>query len=836
MITVGGIGTIAAVTLILVYLVSVVVPLFRGAEVSEPATTALADPPPDGVIAVSIDEYASLAGVLGADGRLRVLALDGGGLLEDRAALEAPPVAWSSLALDGGFACAFPDGTLRTGRLAFATDFPSEEELPEEARALAPGGRLVLGEHIVERTASGLRRLAPVFELGAPIEFARAREVRALASLATGDRTLFALWTETGELLRLDVERTTDFLTGEERVDVVENALPTRPDFAGDAREPPPRLFFAGIGESVLVLWSDGRMERIDARVPAGGRLAEVIDLVPGDGRLTSTALLTGNKTLIVGSSDGRLSAWFGTKPAGADTTDGILFQRAHELEAEAGPAVRAIAPSGRSRLVAAAFDDGSVRLYQVTSGQRLARAEAPPGPVLALRLAPREDELLALGSAGWTRWKVDAGYPEAGLRIFFGPVWYESYPRPEHVWQSSSGTDDSEPKLGFVPLVFGTLKATFYSMLFAVPLALLAAVATSEFLDRRLRVPVKSTIELMASLPSVVLGYLAGIVIAPFAQSILPATLAVLVTVPLALLLGAYLWQCLPQRIALRGSGLPKLGAVLIALVAGVVAALGIGPALERLLFAGDLELWLDGQAGRALGGWLLFVFPLSVVIVVLGPARWFDDRVRARAAGWGRGRRAATDLARFVAATAASLALAFGLALALEKAGFDPRGTVFDTYVQRNALVVGFVMGFAVIPILYTLAEDALSSVPQHLRLASLAAGATTWQTALRVVVPAAMSGLFSAVMVGLGRAVGETMIVLMATGNTPVMSLNPFDGFRTLSANVAVELPEAVKGSTHYRALFLAAIVLFALTFVLNTVAEGVRLRFRKRAREL
>ena len=96
--------------------------------------------------------------------------------------------------------------------------------------------------------------------------------------------------------------------------------------------------------------------------------------------------------------------------------------------------------------------------------------------------------------------------------------------------------------------------------------------------------------------------------------------------------------------------------------------------------------------------------------------------------------------------------------------------------------------------------------------------------------------MSGLFSAVMIGLGRAVGETMIVLMAAGNTPVMDWNIFNGFRTLSANIAVELPEAVQDSTHYRMLFLAALVLFAMTFVVNTVAELVRLRFRKRAYQL
>jgi len=144
--------------------------------------------------------------------------------------------------------------------------------------------------------------------------------------------------------------------------------------------------------------------------------------------------------------------------------------------------------------------------------------------------------------------------------------------------------------------------------------------------------------------------------------------------------------------------------------------------------------------------------------------------------------------------------------------------------------------VMGFAIIPIIYTISEDALSAVPDHLRAASLGAGATPWQTATRVIIPPAISGLFSAMMIGLGRAVGETMIVLMAAGNTPVMEWNIFNGFRTLSANIAVELPEAVQNSTHYRTLFLAALTLFIMTFILNTAAEAVRLRFRKKSLEL
>jgi phosphate transport system permease protein len=152
--------------------------------------------------------------------------------------------------------------------------------------------------------------------------------------------------------------------------------------------------------------------------------------------------------------------------------------------------------------------------------------------------------------------------------------------------------------------------------------------------------------------------------------------------------------------------------------------------------------------------------------------------------------------------------------------------------TYDQRNCLVVGIAMGFAVIPIIFTISEDAFSSVPSSLSAASLALGASRWQTAVRVVLPTASPGVFSAVMVGFGRAVGETMIVLMATGNTPVMDWSLFNGIRTLSANIAVEIPEAPYGGTLYRTLFLAAALLFVMTFVVNTIAEIIRQRLRDR----
>jgi phosphate transport system permease protein len=273
----------------------------------------------------------------------------------------------------------------------------------------------------------------------------------------------------------------------------------------------------------------------------------------------------------------------------------------------------------------------------------------------------------------------------------------------------------------------------------------------------------------------------------------------------------------------------------VLVVLAAAVTLP-RFGVVLERFLFAGDFKGWLAGTHGGAAPGLALMSWPLVIATLVLADRRWIEPHAAALQLRLGRERTALVEFAKFVGLVLLSLAGAAVVGALGASLGFDPRGSLVGTYVQRNALIVGFTMGFAVIPIIYTISEDALTAVPASLRSASLGCGATRWQTATRVVLPVAVPGIFSALMVGLGRAVGETMIVLMAAGNTPLLDLNLFNGLRTLSANIAVELPEAVKGGTLYRMLFLAALTLLVMTFVINTAAELIRLRFRKRTAAL
>ena len=507
----------------------------------------------------------------------------------------------------------------------------------------------------------------------------------------------------------------------------------------------------------------------------------------------------------------------------------------AQEFAAEGSP-VESISSSSSDREAAVGYRDSRVRLLFITTQKTVLDLEKQnQSSVGSVAISPRGNCLLAVAGDSATVWRFDPGYPDGSLSALFLPVWYEGEPAPKDIWQTSGG-GGFEPKLGLMPLIFGTLKATFYSMIFATPLALLAAIFTSEFLHPRTKARIKPTIELMASLPSVVLGFLAGLVVAPVVSGIVPEVLAGFVTVPFALLLGAYIWQLLPHGISLRFAWWRFAMMLFVAIPAGILAAAFVGPALQQYMFDGDIKAWLGGQRGTGWPGWIILLLPLGAVAMAFLINSTVDPWLPQISASWSRGRSALVELLKFIVGAAATLVAVALVAWILDAVKIDPRGTFLGQYDERNALIVGLAMGFAIIPLIYTLADDALASVPASLRSASLGAGATHWQTAVHVVIPTAMSGLFSAVMIGLGRAVGETMIVLMAAGGMPLMDINIFNGFQTLSAAIATQMPEAAVGTTHFRTLFVAALALFIITFIVNTVAEVVRQRFRRRAYEL
>lgn len=838
-ITIGGIMIIAAVMAIMVFLVWEVIPLFQGGSVVSQAEYAV-QTKSSPTLSLCTDEYKSIAALVHTDGSVSIWhAKTGTPLQVPSFDLGGKTVTSANRAIDGThLAFGFSDGTVRFGTVEFKTDVFAKDKAPANLKKISavdstdglavfsvvPGNQIrkvsvhldLEDEIVVSPTHS------PIVALGYRYSHFADRPRKILVTVDANHAASLAITESKKNLLTQKVVSRT---TTSDLPPLPKNANPTY----AMVNEMADEAYFAE---------KSGKVYRYNARDTGKPVLAEIAQLTPDGVQLTVLDYLLGDQSLVVGGSDGSVNIFFRLQRTQAPTPDGFTLVRTRTFEPHAA-AVSGFSPSLRGKSFATSDVNGNIMVRQGTNEQTLLRLTESKGsrPLTAIALAPRLDGLLALAPDGRARfWEISIPHPETSYRALFGKLWYEGYPEPSYTWQSTGATEAFEPKLSLVPLIFGTLKATFYSLMFAVPLALLAAIYTSEFLPQRVRGKVKPVMEVMASIPSVVLGFVAALVLSPIVETWISAVILAFAGLPACLIVSSYAWQLLPPSVSLRLEGIPKLLAICVVVCVGMYLACLLGPEFENVFFDGSFQHWLDGSRGPATPFTFLMVLPLVATFVSLTLSnlygRRFHTYVRTLSPPYGQ----LLDFARWLGVAAITLLCAYLVALGFDILGFDPRTNLVGTYVQRNTLVVGFAMGFAVIPIIYTLAEDALNSVPEHLRSASLACGATPWQTAIWIILPTAISGVFSAMMIGMGRAVGETMIVVMAAGNTPLMDINIFNGLRALSANIAVELPEAPKDATLYRVLFLTALVLFAMTFVINTVAELVRLRFRKRAMTL
>lgn len=911
-ITAGGLGVVVAVLGICVYLFAVTARLFVPGEAA-PVAAARVDAPSRPLF-VQLDEHRSSALFLDEAGILRVFEITTGKVVHERKIVpEGRTITALCRAPRGGhIALGFDDGSLKIGRIGYDVEFLFDDLAERDNADLQPGQARPYRDGVVTRTTLGQLRLArPLVELpeeAVPLD-AGDGPVMALSYDVGADAEYVVVLRREGDLIFNQVDKIVPLGGGEPRIDLTTSTIPYAPP-PGLPRTPG-WLFVTGDGAHTYLLWPDGTAQRYATGSPGQAVLADTVQLLEPGRTLLSARLLLGGLTLVLGDDAGNVYGAFAARDPAADTPDRMRLVRAHDLGSVGAP-VADIAVTERDRSFVVADADGWLTIRNMTSHKRVARFRADHlDSVARVAVAPKFDGVLAIAPDGkYQLWSLDPAHPEATPSSLFGAVWYEGDPGPGFVYQSSSADDAAEPKLSLVPLIFGTFKATLYTMILAVPVAVLAAIFTSEFLDRRVRAVIKPTIETMASLPSVVLGFIAAMVLAPWLVRFLPGVLLALAAVPLAVLLAAHLWHFIPTRHAARAPNWLRALLILAVTIVSAAAALRLGPLMEAALFTprgGDLLVmagsvepvppeqrpawlgarhsvtprqarllraeglyvqagqlvrptgatsdpavaetirlynldapnlrgWLNSTFGGPWPGWFLITFPAGVILAALAAARFLDPWLRTLNVAQDRRTAPLVELVKFLAVVALGTLLAAAIAAALSSAGLDPRDSIVGTFQQRNTLVVALALAVAVIPIIYTICEDAMASVPDHLRSASLAAGATRWQTAVRVVLPVAMSGVFSATMIGLGRAAGETMIVLMATGNTPIMSMSLFDGMRTLSANIAVELPEAPRDSTHYRVLFLCGLVLFVITFLINTVAEVVRQRYRRRSAEL
>jgi phosphate transport system permease protein len=838
-ISIGGVLVIGAVLGMMVFLVYEVIPLFKGAKAD--SRTDYAVQSTDGpILGLGVDEYKTIAAAIHQDGSVNVWhAQSGFPLTPQSFDLKGKTVTAFSKAMDNcNVAFGFSDGTVRFGKITFKSDVLPADDEPKDLKKIDETDSTD-GSAIFSRIpGKQIRKVSVGIELDDEVKVSEAGDaIVALDYRYTqfGERPkkTFATVDASGRATVSVAESKLNLFTRKSVTTVSKSILPPVP------LDPPIKYAVVNnTGEEVYFAAQDSTIYRYNVRDFQKPFLAETKKMLPQGVELTTLGFLSGERSLVAGGSDGSLSIFFLLRPEKSPTEDGYQLVKARQFEPQPA-AVTTFVPAMTGKTFVTGDAKGNLWLRYGTSASTLLKLKVPEQTPKneAVTLAPRLDAIVAVvnGSAG-AMWGLNVRHPETSWSTLFGKVWYEGYPEPTYTWQSTGATDDFEPKLSLVPLIFGTIKATFYSLLFAIPIALLGAIYTSEFLPHKARNKVKPVMEVMASIPSVVLGFVAALVLAPIVESWIAALILAFVVVPLSFIASAFLWQMLPPTMAVRFQGMPKFAFMFVVMGVSLYTSYQAGPLFEKLFFDGNFISWVNGSIGRPAPFLFLMNLPVMAILVSWVMARLYGYRFHSYLRTVRMPYSALLDLVRWLGITALTVILSYALALILQYAGFDPRGSFVGTYVQRNTLIVGFAMGFAVIPIIYTLAEDALNSVPDHLRSASLGCGATPWQTAKWVILPTAVSGVFSAIMIGMGRAVGETMIVVMSAGNTPVIDWNILNGLRALSANIAVELPEAPKDATLYRVLFLTGLVLFSMTFVINTVAELVRIHFRKRATQL
>jgi phosphate transport system permease protein len=720
---VGGVAVIAAIVLIFFYLLYVVFPLFKSAQVEAISSYTLPGGAAAPTVKLTTEEYGEVGVRMLADGTVVIFDVGNGAVRSS----ELPA------GLQGATVSSFGAGRQNEGVAAYG---------------LSDGRAVVLKPTFSVSYPDNKRSIAaklfyPVGESPVIVD-PKGQPLAAISVQSSDDKTTIVAKTADGRLQMAQVTKEAPALDLGDGAAEIKTSQYTLAIEAAHVE----RLLLDVSQQHLVTVRDDGTIDYYDLRKPEDAKLVDHKSVVPEGQKVTDIQWLAGGISLLIGDSRGTVAQWFPVR----DQNNKYTLARVREFSI-GDKAVTAVTPEFFRKALGAIDESGAFTLYHTTAERIVARQQVADKALTAAVITPRADRMLMESQDGKLHvWALHNEHPEISWHSLWGKVWYESRPQPEYIWQSSAANSDFEPKFSLTPLSLGTLKASLYAMLFAVPFAIMTAIYTAYFMNPKMRELVKPAIEMMGALPTVIIGFLAGLWLAPLVESQLVGVLLFFVLVPTAVLLSAWVWSRLPESVRHRVPDGYEALILVPVIVAVCILAMSIGPVIEASLFNGNAPQWITQNLGLR--------------------------------------------------------------------------------YDQRNSLVVGIAMGVAVVPIIFSISEDAIVGVPRHLTVGSLALGATPWQTLMRVVLLTASPGIFSAIMIGLGRAVGETMIVLMATGNTPVINFNIFEGFRALSANTAVEMPESEVGSTHYRILFLASLLLFVFTFVFNTAAEIVRHRLRKK----
>ena len=718
-ISVGGLGVIFAVLLIMFFLFYVVMPLFAPASIEKAKSYALPGQANEKTLYYGIDEYQTSAIRFSEKGRLTTFDVETGRVAAENALdLGGHKITAFTVVDEMQHILAFG---LSNGSVLFAK-YGYDVTYPNDVRTVTPKITFPLGEE--------------AFELAYG-------EITNLSVINSESEMLIAYQVDGGNTVNLSAySKIESMITGDT---VLEEDVSGSFEITTNADW----LKVDSSGRNLYVIDKNGEASYYDIADIESPKIVQHVSLVAANEKPSVIRFLLGNYSLMIGTDTGNVYQWFPVR----DEQNNFALQKIRQFNVS-DASISSIGIELARKGFAVTDSNGQFYLMHSTAERELGQLEVAVDQSAGLvTLAPHANgALIETSENRLVHLKIDNEHPDVSFTSLWGKVWYEGYEEPTYTWQSSSADSDFEPKFSLMPLTWGTIKAAMYSMLFAVPIAILAAIYTAFFMDKATRQWVKPAVEMIEALPTVILGFLAGLWLAPYMEANLPGFFAILFVLPFGIILFGYGWSRLPEKIRL----MIPVGRRAVLMIPVVIIlgwfALQLSTPLEMMFFDGNMRHWLTAEAGI----------------------------------------------------------------------DFD----------QRNAMVIGFAMGFALIPTIFSVTEDAIYNVPSYLVNGSLALGASGWQTLVGVVLPTASPGIFSAIMLGFGRGVGETMIVLMASGNTPLMEVNIFEGMRTLSANLAVEMAEAEVASSHYRVLFLAGLVLFIFTFFFNTLAEVVRQRMRRK----
>ena len=597
----GGISVIIAIVLIAFYLFYVVLPMFKPSHIEQVASYPVPGGTSTGASYYAMEEQREVGLRVTADASVVFFKSANGSLIHQQfLAQDAPADITAFSAGDPSqrlLAFGLEDGSALLATHEYHVTYPND------VRLILPGIDWPVGKLPIQVDEAG-------------------KAISIIASQSDEDQTTIAALTEDQRLLLMNITEEESILNDEAEISITKNRIP----ISGTVTH----LMMDVEHRELYIAEESGLISYYDISDKAAPELVQRVQVVNAPEQITSLSFLSGGISILVGDSAGNITQWFPVR----DQANNYTLEKIRSFASQSA-GITSIAPEYFRKGFLAVDDSGYLGIYHSTAHRTVKLDKINDNRLTQLAVAPRANAMLVEDETGVLQlWEIDNEHPEISWSSIWGKVWYESREQPEYIWQSSSASSDFEPKFSLTPLAYGTLKAAFYAMLFAVPLSIMGAIYTAYFMSAKMRGFVKPAIEIMEALPTVILGFLAGLWFAPFVEQNMPGMFLCFLLLPVSVILAAYCWNRLPDQFRHRVPEGWEAALLLPVIIGAGIISFALSQPLEIAFFGGNMPLWLSDELGI--------------------------------------------------------------------------------TYDQRNSLVVGIAMGFAVIPTIFSISEDAVYGVP--------------------------------------------------------------------------------------------------------------------------